>query len=528
MKKYLLIATEIAPVVIAAALPLFVPLSYQINLYLTWEGAFRLYEGQLPYRDFGMPMGYSYWILPALFFKLFGPWLYTLAKTQAFIHLISGLSFRWILVSAGASCKVRFLSLLIFSLTFVLGLIWPQYNHSVIVFQFVALAFIVQYLIDNRKIRLLFLGAGCFFLVYSFLIKQDGGGLGIIVAGALVVYNAYELRSVKPLLFFTLFLLVFSAIAILPFLQHDFGYWFNYGQPPHYSRISIADILRIIFSESRWEKFYFVTVVSIFVMRLHRRLVTRKEMIFSLLVIGMITEALIFQVTSYVPLDNNFFFHAFSAAYLLYQLDNTGILNYRLALPAATIFILIWWSEKYWKYAERVATKLFPSTEARGNVVSINTYILCGDSCGKYVNMSGWTTSPVKSFQHVKMPPGTVKGIDWFLQFMEKYNNPLVLNMSELTPLAYETPFQLEKGGPLWYHLNVGMFEKELDVYKKRIEGRYYDVVLYEHLPQVNNFYPLALRDYLQKHYKLVRSFDAPRSAYPGAIEVYCLPDSGF
>lgn len=516
------------PVVIAATLPLFVSLSYQINLYLTWEGAYRLYDGQLPYRDFGMPMGYSYWILPAIFFKLFGPWLYTLAKTQAFIHLISGLSFRWILISVGSSFKVRFLSLIIFSLTYVLGLIWPQYNHSVIVFQFIALAFIIQYIIETAKLRWIYLGTGCFFLVYSFLIKQDGGGLGILVAGALILYNAIELRSIKPVLFFTLFILLFGAISILPFLPHDFGYWFNYGQPPHYSRISMSDFFRIIFSESRWEKFYLITILSISVVRWHRNLMTKKEMIFSLLVVGILVEALIFQVTSYVPLDNNFFFHAFSAAYLLYQLDKTEILQYRLALPAATIFILIWWSEKYWKYVERIANKILPVKESSGNVVSINTYILCTDPCGKYVDMSDWVTSSVKSFQHVKMPPATAEGITWFLQFMKRYDNPVVLNMSELTPLAHETPFQIERGGPLWYHLNVGMFDRELEVFKKRIEEKYYDVVLYEHLPQVNNFYPLELRDYLQKHYRLVNSFDAPRSAYPGAIEIYCLPDSGF
>lgn len=511
-------------------MPLFVSLSYQINLYLTWEGAFRLYEGQVPYRDFGMPMGYCYWILPALFFKLFGPYLFTLAKMQAFIHLISGLSFRWILLRAGASFRVRFLSLMVFAFTYVLGLIWPQYNHSVIVFQFVALGFIIQYILGpGGKYNWLYLAGGCFFLTYSFLIKQDGGGLGILVASALVLYHSFDLRKPKPVVLYSLFMSGFFVAAILPFLQHGFGYWFNYGQPPHYSRISAGDILRIIFTESRWEKFYFVSIAAIFAVRWSRQLVvTREEVIFTLLVLGLLAEALIFQVTSYVPLDNNFFFHSFAAAYFLYQLDKSGVLDYRFAFPAAVLFICVWWSEKYWKYVERLTDKILPARKAPENVVSINTYILGDESCGKYVDMSAWVTSPIRSFKHVRMPLSTTQGIDWFLEFVKEYKDPVVLNMSELTPLAYEASFRLETGGPLWYHLNVGMFESELEMYKSRIETGYYDIVLYEHLPQLNNFYPLVLREYLQKHYTLVKSFEAPRSAYPGAIEIYSRPGSGF
>lgn len=529
MKKHVLAVIELTPAIIAAILPLFVSLSYQINLYLTWEGAYRLYEGQIPYRDFGIPMGYTYWILPTIFFHLFGPYLFTLAKAQAFTHLISAVSFRWILLQVGTSFRVRVVSLLIFALTYILGLIWPQYNHSVIVFQFLAMGFILQYILGSpSKYQWLSLVGGCFFLVYSFLIKQDGGGLGILLATALIAYYSLEQRSFKPLLLYSFIFILFLCVGILPFIQHGFGYWFNYGQPPHYSRISLADFLRIIFTESRWEKFYLLTILTIFAVRWHKQLiVSREEKYFTLLVIGILIQALIFQVTSYVPLDNNFFFHAFSAAYLLYQIDKMKVFNYRFALPVAIVFVLVWWSEKYWKYVTRITDKFLATSETEGNVVSINTYILGDESCGKYVDMSDWVTTSVKSFQHVRMPSSTAEGITWFLDFIKEFDDPVVLNMSELTPLAHEAPFLVEKGVPLWYHLNVGMFEKELKMYKSRIEIGYYDVVLYEHLPQLNNFYPLVLREYLQKHYILVKSFQAPRSAYPGLIEIYYRPASG-
>jgi hypothetical protein len=99
-----------------------------------------------------------------------------------------------------------------------------------------------------------------------------------------------------------------------------------------------------------------------------------------------------------------------------------------------------------------------------------------------------------------------------------------VLNMSELTPLAKEIPFQLEKGPqhPLWYHLGVGMFNRQAEMFEKKIGNKDYDLVLFEYVPRLNNFYPFRVRDSLMIHYNKVDSFLAPRSSDTrGMIEVY-------
>src|SRR3954468_22410456 len=76
----------------------FIPLlfnnPYRINIFLSWEGAYRLYLGQTPFKDFSLPMGYGYWVIPAIFFKIFGPYMYSLIKAQVFINLVSVISFR--------------------------------------------------------------------------------------------------------------------------------------------------------------------------------------------------------------------------------------------------------------------------------------------------------------------------------------------------------------------------------------------------------------------------------------------------
>ncbi len=104
-----------------------------------------------------------------------------------------------------------------------------------------------------------------------------------------------------------------------------------------------------------------------------------------------------------------------------------------------------------------------------------------------------------------------------------KNKNANVLNMTELTSLDYELGYKLNKGEdyPLWYHLGVCMFNKQCDTFCNKIKDKEYDVVLYEYIPSLNNFYPFRVRDSLQVYYKKVDSFLAPRRPTNGTIEVY-------
>jgi hypothetical protein len=124
------------------------------------------------------------------------------------------------------------------------------------------------------------------------------------------------------------------------------------------------------------------------------------------------------------------------------------------------------------------------------------------------------------------MPKPTIDGINRLLNMpLVKTNKNLrVLNMSELTPLIMEIPYQSEKGSdiPLWYHLGVSMFTKQAVMYEQKLKNNQYDLVLFEHVPSLNNFYPFRTRDTLVNHYKLIDSFPAPRRGNTqGIIEVF-------
>jgi hypothetical protein len=522
---------EIACIVLLAIVPLFLTFPYRVNIFLSWEGAYRMSQGQIPYKDFGMPLGYMYWVIPAIFFKIFGTQLITLVKAQVFINILSGFAFRSILKSLDVNPGVRLLSVLLYCISFSFFNFWPWYNHTVIVYEMIGLSFLMFYIFRSKK--WIWLSLSAFFIFCSFFTKQDSGGLAFLLAFVLLAYNCYYEKQWRPLALFVASYVIVALAIILPLRQYNFDYWFNHGQPPHSSRFSAFDIIDDFFSYSQWIKFYLL-IIAFLVIAYFKNwksfLSDKKAAIFLLLTLGILAEASILQVTSYTPPDNNIFFHSFAFAFvisyliLFLKIDLSRLKP--LLLGVATL--LLWWSGVFWKYIQRIAertlvNKTTPASSSE-NLITKDTYVIKPPT--NEVPMSEWTFTGLKSFHKIYMPKPTVEGIKRLLANDSVRNNPnlRVLNMTELTPLAVEIPYILETGPeiPLWYHLGVAMFNKHAANYEKRIVQKQYDLVLFEYIPSLNNFYPFRVRDTLQNHYRLVDSFMAPRRGdTQGMIEVY-------
>lgn len=545
--------TELVIIIGLALFPLFVPLPYRVNIFLSWEGAYRISQGQVPYRDFGLPLGYGFWIVPSLFFKIFGPKLITLVKAQVFMNVLAGLAFRSVLKSLDVKPVIRILSVLLFVLSYSFFNFWPWYNQTVIVYELIGLAFLFRYLSGPQgKVRFVNLALAALFTFLSFFTKQDGGGLALLLSLALLAYNSlHEKRLYDVPLFLALYGLV-AAIFIVPLLHYGFGYWFNHGQVPHNSRLSLYDIVSEVFYQSQWIKFYIVMMVVVLLPSFKQFKAfwqNKQAVLFTLLTLGILAESAIFQVTSYTPPDNNIFFHAFAFAFIASGLvDQLHIdLGRKPAFAAAAVLVLLWWSSSFWKYTDKVVSRLLPHDEMANklpalgadssfqayepmvsktgeNVVSKSNYMIEWDSTN--VPVSQWVFSDLKSFKGIYMPPSTVEGMKRLLAMPLVQNNKgklKVLNMTELTPLAEEMPYVPETGSdsPLWYHLGVGMFNKQLEVFTQKVRKQHYDVVLYEYAPENNNFFPFALRYELEAHYRKADVFLAPRRPTHAIIEVY-------
>lgn len=513
--------------------PLFITPTYRINIFLSWDGAFRLSEGQIPYKDFGLPMGFGYWLIPSLFFSIFGPAFTSLIKAQVFINIISGLVFRGILKQFEVSEPKRFLSLLVYCLTYTFGNIWPWYNHTVIVYELIGIYFLLKYILGTpNRFRIINLFISAFFIFLSFFTKQDAGALAILLAISLTLYVSIIEKSPKTTLLFLVSIVVIAFAVIAPLARYDFFYWFNLGQEPHNSRISIHDFANIILGESRWEKLYLLIIIMIALIKFQKAkefFFNKKEFLFFLFTLGILTEAFLFQVTSYVPKDNNIFFHAFCFSFILSSINIEYFGKRSIVYVILLASVLLWWSETYWKYVDRalISKLIKPSKNSASNDVDISSFIvpIPSDSL-RYSDPSTWSRSNTKAFKDILMPTATVNGINKILNMdIVKTNGSKlkVLNMTELTPLAFEIGYPLSQNKPMWYHLGVGMFDREKDQFCNEIANKEYDLILFENIPALNNFYPFEIRTCLQKSYILHTSFKAPRSDFQGTIEVYTL-----
>ncbi|UZS00140.1 hypothetical protein [Chondrinema litorale] len=508
-------------------MPLFTEMPYRINIFLSWEGAYRLYLGQLPYKDFGLPMGYAYWLIPTFFFMLFGPFLHTLIKAQIFINILSGIAFWSILKSFNVKPSVIFLSILVFSLSYIFINFWPWYNHTVIVFEFISLAFLLRFIFSINKNNWIYLCFSAFFCFLSIFTKQDGGGMAFMICLSLLAVDLVYKKKIKGILIFFISIIIIALIFISPFLNNGFLYWFNYGQPPHFSRISINDFLIDIFGRSTWIKFYLLIIAFLLITKFNSLkdfFADKQKVLFTLLIIGILSEAFIYQVTSYVPFDNNIFFHSFAFAYIIYLLTENKKAENKFTVAFWSLLIFFWWSGMYWKYLDRIViSKLFPKEEVKADVISKNTYVQRENEVAKKFNR--WILSDMNVFSKVKMPEETIFGIERIKNLPmfknETSSSPKVLNMSELTPLAYELGYTPLINQPLWYHKGVAIFDNEINVFCENIENEIYDLVLFEEIPTLNNFYPEEIRQCLHKEYYLIDSFPAPRSREEAFIEVF-------
>ncbi len=525
---------EILIIVLLAIIPSFLNFPYRVGLYLSWEGAYRLSEGQIPFRDFGLPMGGFYWIIPAVFMKLFGPALLSLIKAQVFINILSGLAFRSILKSLSVAPAIRLSAILIFCLSYSFRNYWPWYNHTVVVFGFIALAFLLRgfFTPDPKRIRI-YLVLSSIFTYISFFTKQDGGGLIFFICLFLTFYNAWFDKKWSYVALYLAPFALLTAITIFYFSQWDFHYWFNYGQFPHNARVDKNDIIDIFLADSNWLRFYIFLILVFLFWKLNdwKSLFSdRKYMNSLLLTLGTLCMATIYQVTSYTPEDGNIFFHAFAYVFIISNIVfilpvKTDTLKFGTLLVTG---VLLWWSQTYWNYVNRVFIKtnkanVHMTAPSGENVVNMHNAIMFRKDSNS-VDLSQWVYTDLPTLRKIKVPPPTADGIKRLMQ-MEMVKSPdlKVLNMSELTTLAKEIPYQLETGTnfPLWYHLGVGMFNREAGMLEQKIKDNYYDLVLFEDLPELNNFYPYRLQKALKEHYQQVDSFLAPRSTVQGFIEVY-------
>jgi hypothetical protein len=503
----------------------FVPLlfnnPYRINIFLSWEGAYRMSIGQMPFRDYSLPMGYGYWVIPAMFFKIFGPYFASLIKAQVFINILSVLALRGILKTLNVKPIVIFFSIVVFCFSYVSFNFWPWYNHVVFVFEMIGFYFILRAILVSTDWKVwLNIVLGAFFTFFSLWTKQDIGGLGLLIALGILLYNSWVDRDVKKLFAFVAAYAFFAAIFILPLLKYDFGYWFNHGQFPHKSRLVLMDFLNEILGWAYFEKFFLLIIVLFVIDKATRGkefFYDKREVIFALLCIGVIVQAFIVPVTSPVPDRNEVFFYAFGFAYCFANLRLSIDLSRWGYLAVCMVLVVFWWTGIYWRNVQRIIEKK-PTVVKSNEQTGQHKYRLAKE---------------YKSMEKLFLAENTLDGIKKIIALDVVKNTPKdkikVLNMSELTSLAYEIGYTPITNQPMWFHQTVSIFDKEVKWFCEKVENEAYDLVIFESVSpkEVLNFYPEDVHRCLDENYQFEFSFLAPRHPEESFVYVYTKRKAG-
>jgi hypothetical protein len=424
------------------------------------------------------------------------------------------------------------LVLLLYGISFVLINFWPWYNHTVFVLQLVAMAFAVASvysLVPPRKYVLII--AAAFFAVWAFFTKQDGGAMAIMFVAAIVLYDTVRLR--KPLYFvvYAASVAVLILLYVLPFLPHGFDYWFNYGQEPHYSRVNSWDIIARFFEDSLWIKFYiaaalFIAARSIVDLGWKAWWQRPGSVLFFLITLGILLQALIIQVTSFSPATGTLYYHTFGMAFIISHLAPAWKWNRVFVLGAALMVIFIWHSEHYWHYGNDVLKKLLPKAmvEKPKDVVSIGNWA-AEDSVDQKKAPIQWVYPPLPTMRKIRIPEETYEGVLSIKNLpvvQAKGKDLKVLNMSELTTLPYDIGYEPLHGEryPLWFHKGVSVFDRDIVFLCSQVAQKEYDLILFERVEEVDNYFPYDVLECVKSNYTHWSEFEAP-TGYGNTIEVY-------
>lgn len=463
---------------------------------ILWEGAYRLSLGQIPYSDFGTPVGPASFVIPAIFFKLFSASWFVMQLSQMFenaillflaYHLLKRLQFTRINTNKAIAC---------FSFLYLVFLSHPWYNSGAFLC-FLASMVLLLSCSNWSLIAAGIMGGICF------LAKQDYGVMNLCL-GLLVLLltqsnlsgryrkiafhlsDLTDIRKLKLILrggFIFVGFFVFPIIAFIYSVDSaQFFYWFNYGQAPHEIRkIHIWDFA------NHGNLFLPACIAFYFAYR-------AKQM--DLLFAGIFFICS-FVVSSTSGLDYTaFFFFLF------------------LPLLVQTVFDQRLVAKKWVSWVLLIACLSCLAFPAKYMYRLVQTTILGKAEPFSFRHV--YVTRPVKAFPESMPYFKNVMGSNDALVMIEKLQeiakaNPnvalRVLNISELTPIYAELGSVPPLHYPLWYHTKISLFPREIQMIDRDIDSSKFDIILLQNAHGQANFEEFLSRLQKNSHYETLREY---------------------
>ena len=458
---------------------------------IIFEGGLRILHGQVPYRDFYLPLGPITLYIQAFFEWIVGPNAKSMILHAAVVNsIILSSFFIWARKSVGNTVALALALLLHF---FYYGVtVNPWYTHTAIFFYLFAQIIIWKYLQAEQEIPIYKLIACGLFLSMSIFSKQDVGMLGAIFVTTQLFFFSSK-RFKETAIYFGAFLITMVLFVLYYNFLGDFGYWFNYGQEPHTPRLGrLAGLfVKEMAEDFRWHLILILPVIFICLKDFSKKTFLNLYIIF-----GLSAFSLIISQTSGQPRWTVFFVAPFIAVFLMqFFLENKKIIvdeKGKFLIRCLIFWIMVAYT------CPIVKKNLHPLT---------------------FFLKKSYTKLTDSSYAGMSFPPEIIEGINKIkheLKNKQGINNKnWFLNMSSYTFLYADLGIEPPRNTHLWYHHDVTLFDKDYQDFKQRLREKPFEYIL---LQEMASGTPRPeFREFLHNiGYKALFSVPNPKSGVPG------------
>ncbi len=432
---------------------------------IVFEGGLRILYGQIPFRDFFLPSGPVVYYMQALFHWLCGENASAMLLHASIVNIICLSCF--FLYARKNIGNIPALLLAILLHFFYYGAITnPWYNQTALLFFFLGQLILLNDIEKQNVIPLWKVIVSGFLLCISIFSKQDIGMVGtVFIASQLILFSNNNIKNTTTYL---LSCLCPAILIVLYFVSvSDFGYWFNYGQEPHISRIGrLIELVRPVsfFSGSGWIyrtdiRMHFIFIApAIF---LYLKNYSKRSIFILYMIIGLSMCDLVLGKTSSGALSTKYFF-----------LPLIGVLVIRLFLVDKAIL----------------------SNECKNIIVLLISWVILAYGSmilparltlyhyfieyvpGTYSRLSN------SSYAGVHFLPGVIKGIEEIKEELKNKKSSeeqnWFLNLSSYTFLYADLYVEPPRGVHLWHHYGNTMFDKDYAFLKELIKRENFEYIL--------------------------------------------------
>lgn len=461
-----------------------------LDFAITFEGGHRIQMGQVPYKDFFLPVGPVTFYVQALFNLIFGTNLVAMAVHGAVLPLILAITF-YLVTRGRAPRPLR--ALLAVAMPFSLNIYHPWYNQEAFFFLTLNVLLLLPRLDASRMPLASFLSSALL-TGLAYFSKQDIGVLHFLSLSLFFfLWGGSGWRKVTG----CYVLPVLLGCALVPGIwtsYANFYHLFNLGFPPHLSRFS-----RLLTLPLQYFLQYQLYLAALFAFVLMKRGLPpdlRKRCYLAL-------------VLSVIPL-------------VIFK--TSGLPNQTLSqFVPVLLFFIYELVRRTWRWnGERFESLSFVVTALLIAITILRPLNLIGAL--RDTGQEGYTRIAEGSFKGCPLRDTSYSGLLEIRRIL-RANGGSFLNFSEYQFLYADLNVEPPRGFPLWFHPDITIFPADVPAFREKALALRPKIILFQRVHGEPEFYRSELAFFLAHRYQVIFRTIGPSHNRP--IEVLQLqPDA--